>query len=1323
MANEIQKLKREKDKYISLGKYKDVAAICHGIGAELAKKGKYEEALEFHTEALEYSEKLNDRFEIAVSNRMLGECYAEDNNFKRALIHIKKYLDHVVHLGNAVEEQRAWATFGRTYYMKYCHELEHDKVSCSKTLDFAEQSYNRALLLAEDLRKEEKLGEKDFSEMRARLLLNLGLVCEDRGNLLDCAKYIQEAIALATKYDLLEDLNRCQSSLANVCKKHGEYSQALTLYNGVIASSEKLQDKTMMCDALFSKAYVLIALRKDFEGAKKCLGKAYRLHTSVEEDHERITRSLKSLIGLCEIQKKLQTLDVNEHLERKELLEKIADTLSALELYKLAIEFYLSTLKCIEDAHLSLLEKAPIYYSIAQTYYDDGNYEKACEYFEKEFDCNENKPVERVKTLWKIADIFEEQEMHENAEKRLLNAKDIAKKINNLKLLHLTLEKLKTLYESNGITNKLNDTLCELNAINVEDLSSEEDIDVEENTENLFDDVSISDMLTSESDEEKTDASRRRRRTKKCIVKVNEVGETPLHQACIKGNLNMVKKLIDTGHPINARDACGWTPLHEACNHGWYDIVEYLIDKGADINDRGGELCKGVTPLIDAAGCGHLEIIRLLVSKGATVTVKNDDGETALQALLNWKVSEMRNLDANYLKLCEIVENDLKSSMIQAGLLVENYSGVTNEYSFEDMKGDGPSAVSNHESRTSEKRSRSPSLSPDIESYEDELPLLHFGNEPRLDYDDAETAQAEYKAAISNVRRSAKTVSPVKKSVFQEKVTSLPALLKETEVVNEWLIKDTNQIPKVKRKRRRMNNLSIRTSKSINNYLMPQEVAGQSVGESNIIVSDDDDNSIVSCLSVDSNPQMNFDFDNRENNETAFSPEKKKGLSSKLSFCLRVRITDKLILVPIPEETCNIEWLMEEAAIRYQSLTGKKPHLTLMTKEGAQMLNTDLIQNIFNNNDEVLSNVKFWIEPSLSDWYEQLCTKHGSKAVASVKKRFQLFESTHKLDFSNCSIPTTHLNLIFTSVRNFKTLRHLDISGTIIAVDSIKDFLACIPSFISLVSLNMSCCCITTQGIKLWSECLNNCNSAVLFPSLQTLNLSHNVFTPDSYCFFVAIFKLPSLINLDLSSCNLKSSFFSKSICNSLKIRAFQNFDISNNDLDSDGISEFLVSIQKQSLRVLNLSCTIDSNIGFGHKLKTFLSEGLPSLEEIILRGCNLTNEDLKYISSIFPHCTKLKVVDLSANPKLLGENIADFLLCAYKYNVNITKLSSSGTFLWRNANIDLFAQVFKHKILNHLFADKCPLDLSEDLFNLWKNVWESKAVCMNNLFCELKIA
>ena len=57
-----------------------------------------------------------------------------------------------------------------------------------------------------------------------------------------------------------------------------------------------------------------------------------------------------------------------------------------------------------------------------------------------------------------------------------------------------------------------------------------------------------------------------------------DLGDPPLHRACKKGNLEMVKVLVNAGAAIDK--VSRWakkTPLHFACEGGHQQLVDYLI--------------------------------------------------------------------------------------------------------------------------------------------------------------------------------------------------------------------------------------------------------------------------------------------------------------------------------------------------------------------------------------------------------------------------------------------------------------------------------------------------------------------------------------------------------------------------------------------------------------------------------------------------------------------------------------------------------------------------------------------------------------------------
>lgn len=115
---------------------------------------------------------------------------------------------------------------------------------------------------------------------------------------------------------------------------------------------------------------------------------------------------------------------------------------------------------------------------------------------------------------------------------------------------------------------------------------------------------------------------------------LTEVGATGGRQsaflvdAAARGDLRLVRKLIENGSPVDAQDSDGDTALKGAAVAGRLEVVRYLIEKGADPNKRAGILES--TPLICAAEMGHAEIVDLLLARGADPTPKDKKGQSAL---------------------------------------------------------------------------------------------------------------------------------------------------------------------------------------------------------------------------------------------------------------------------------------------------------------------------------------------------------------------------------------------------------------------------------------------------------------------------------------------------------------------------------------------------------------------------------------------------------------------------------------------------------------------------------------------------------------------
>lgn len=208
--------------------------------------GDYEAAIREHQQELSLSESLDDVIGRAVANRKIGECYAEMGNIKAALKvskpeeqrmtvrfqtpswicvcvieslqHQQCHLDLAHSVGDHAEVQRALATIGRTYLFRY--ESDQSKSSLKK----AEDAFRKSLAIVDErlgglhwfvsifartieyggfviifflLQPAGTVPDREIAEMKARLFLNLGIVCDHLGESKHCSEFIRRSVFIA----------------------------------------------------------------------------------------------------------------------------------------------------------------------------------------------------------------------------------------------------------------------------------------------------------------------------------------------------------------------------------------------------------------------------------------------------------------------------------------------------------------------------------------------------------------------------------------------------------------------------------------------------------------------------------------------------------------------------------------------------------------------------------------------------------------------------------------------------------------------------------------------------------------------------------------------------------------------------------------------------------------------------------------------------------------------------------------------------------------------------------------------------------------------
>ena len=119
------------------------------------------------------------------------------------------------------------------------------------------------------------------------------------------------------------------------------------------------------------------------------------------------------------------------------------------------------------------------------------------------------------------------------------------------------------------------------------------------------------------------------------------------------------------------------SPLIEAAIHGRFEEVKRLLDEGGDVNAKD---IIGVTLLMHASACGKIEVVRLLLDRGADVTAKDNYSNTAM--ILASKTSHFE-----VVKLLEQAYEDKIKQTSQETSAISSAPNKTQEQSNTETKG------------------------------------------------------------------------------------------------------------------------------------------------------------------------------------------------------------------------------------------------------------------------------------------------------------------------------------------------------------------------------------------------------------------------------------------------------------------------------------------------------------------------------------------------------------------------------------------------------------------------------------------------------------
>ncbi|XP_066250024.1 tonsoku-like protein [Euwallacea similis] len=1292
---EKQKLLKRKQK--AAGNTVALLSACTDLASYYSSVGQFSNATKEYEVLCHIYKEQKEMLLYAQAQRGLGEAYMGLQDFTKTLQHFKIYHEVAVQEQNALEQQRALAQLGHLYLTWFLETLSEGN---TKLLNEAYGYFVRSMKKCESL--SDGLEKQD---MIARLFSNLGLVKEYLGDYDTSFQLYEKSIKICLKHDFFEQLYRGYLSLASLFEKQENFQDTIKNYNLAVEVAKKLSHKRveLICAALLAKAETLIKLA-DFQGAKQVLRKAYKFKTPNKNEKTVIEKHLRVVAAMCKIEDEI--IVCNEQKQLKVLYEKMGDGACNLKNFSKAIEYYKKMLDAAERTGVSDKELGECYYSLGETYKDNGDYKEAELYFEKEYDLCKNNIKESLNTMCKIADlkemakdeaeqikaIYERGLTYCRKKQNLKEEKYVAKRY--VEFLRRSFGH-KEAFKIERHLQRLNEQLEE----EEEAESSSSECESEDSTKvPIGEDIVLSEItdISEESDNdvpEKGAQMTRRRKQSNIKFKKNLNGEWPLHVACIKGNLKMVKYWLDVDHPVNVRDNAGWLPLHEAAVHGHLDIVRLLLDQKASINDRGGSECNGITPLHDAASNGHLEVVELLLNRGAYAVAKTDDGNTPLFELKRWYDRVEDNLPEEQLTLYHSLIQRLQKALEKAG----------------------------------QKDTMKTAFDKDIEcNLNVNVGFLRRNIQEEDSCDDEvshvsdKSISEEYQRVMQNLRYKPQKQSP---STCPKRA----ALIDEAEFVEaeDWLEEDVKQTKNKKRK----------TGDFILGHNSPAKIAHKSPAKtshcSNIAsdspledpipnqrrysnASSDGNHSTkkkqVTLLDSDFNTgaarkniysatrNIHAEADSTSALPSSVVPSQIVATHSNPMLFVDVEINKKLFRVPLflsQLQDKNIKWLAQEAALRYESKEFMMPVLELETANGAILNENDPLNLLFPMGslqaERVIGTVVQWTLPSVLEKYKEICANMGidpSQTISSFIENLSV-----SLDLSSRGFLFDDINPLLKSVINQKSLTEINLSGNFLNPQSITLLGSAMGTLPNLEVLNLSCTGLQRNHLEILANSIVAHGSSL--ERLWHLDISDNINLKNSFLRDLNIIaKHLNLKRLCMRNVGLFEPLYFK-----VSLKTVEEFDVSYNQLTNAGIKNTMQWLDGGVLRYLNVSRN-KTERALRQILDIFGSDHM-TMQKIYLEECGVCDSDLFELLRSAPNIESIKA---SYNPDLTSVSLRRLLEHGNMDYINLCYCDNIWTYFNREDNgwnIDLKSKA-KLKIcaseycdsLEHMFRQSCGEDL-----------------------------
>ncbi|KRY68019.1 Tonsoku-like protein [Trichinella pseudospiralis] len=1328
LFKEKQELEKAKLKAKSEGDLGEAACCCRTLGSIYEEKEDYEAALSQYQEELEI---VSNDLDCAIAHRSIGECLMNLERFEEAIPEVEAYRTLSEKIGNEYQLQLAYHVIGSLYFR--WADVEHILQSPLIRRDYilkAYKAFETSLRLCQT--------SKDVSNMtvrKAAVHLQLGLVQMDLKEFKNAAEHFEAVIELQPT-----DTDAVRTAIAQLIDVHcklGCFRTALKYALQLISKDQSKSNRNNILDSLVTCGHVYIDL-EDFKNATTMFNKALKVKCSNGALKRSCKKWLREVAKLQELFDKCNATGQNteeKYAVYEQMADTFADALSSGEYkhYTLAIKYYKEMLNSA-----IMLGKDPYlcYVSIARTYEDIEDYDKAVEYLKLVMEYEKESPSEQGQTLLSIAVLMEKR----NSSFHLVNDAYNAASIVAEKSVDNSL--LSNVYHDWFFYLKANKNAVDFDYEQFEQVAKRWDgleafyndqVDNPSKMEVGDDSADNCEMTSSENEspssyELERSQSQKRRKKQFGKPKTNLLGETDLHVACIKNKLNTVLHYFKDitcvnkkGHPVNVFDNAGWTPLHEAANRGFTSVIQILIENGADLNIRG---CQQLTAAMDAAVNGHLDAVLLLLNHGADVNLLDEQGLSLLYYLCDWEKDNKDELQSD----CEIQAtfNRVKSKVLEM---------MDADLAKEQLKIRNPLKRKRHlNDQTNE------DISNEAKFIKDKKCVL-FGvdEEEEINFDQPGGGKKAYLSALKSLGSRAKRVKVT--SIDQEQATTSSAayagLVTEDEfkIAETFFVDDNDQPIKMQESRkqcfsttdRRLKNNNSRTS-AMNRKFHKESAceidrqrsdadASQTssawdvkkVNENNTRKTEESS----SCWKFDEGLTELYSEDGQSSVEESDDNELQETESTLCQsvIYLKINVDGWNCAVPISKEdhSKDVKWLTEEIATRYAIRHYHKPILILCTEDGAELCETDSIQVVISAKLKLQCRIVDWNEVPTAATYKQLCESVNMPVCETILEALRLADESGKLVCDNFSLDDETAPYVFESIL-FSKLSVLDMSCNTLSKECMIELGNVLICMSNLISLSLSCCSLTSDHLSFLAQTLQEHS----LQNLHHLDLSFNILGDGCTVSLMQLLcQCPKLRSLDLRGVGLTNNFQILPQHNWPKF-ALDSLNLQYNAIDEPVINFFLTVFTP--MKKLQLCCELNNT-------QRSVESCFPILSNFeLMTDLQLTNVNLGFCFRQFvemlPKLKSLCSLDVSLN-KLSVENFTTLLDVMVKHCPVLVSVDFDGNepnaFEQEPFRIALKLALFQKQKSIQFLRLTCKLHLEstdyEEMIEMWRQRWNKRSV------------